>query len=154
VGTIDAIVDFAHTPDGLEKVLEAARSLMEKNSRLITLFGCPGSRDSSKRPMMGRVASERSDWVIVTTDDIHYEEPKDIAENIVAGIAKENFEVILDRREAIRAALKLARAGDYVLLAGRGHERFQYVGDRKVPFVDGEVLAEEAKRLGMEITRL
>lgn len=153
VGAFEAVIDFAHTPDGLSKVLDAARAIVPVTSRIIALFGCPGSRDPSKRPLMGAIASEKADWVVVTTDDIHYEEPEAIVANIVDGIDKDNYEVVLDRREAIRAALSKARAGDAVILAGRGHEKYQYVKDQKVPFEDVRVLIEEAEKLGLSVIR-
>lgn len=154
VGEFHAVVDFAHTPDGLTKLLETVRTLTRSGARVITVFGCPGSRDASKRPVMGRVSSELSDHVIVTTDDIHYERPEDIVEDIVSGIPGENYEAILDRREAIRKALECGQSGDWIVVAGRGHERFQYEKDRKIPFVDGEILCEEANRLGLKAARL
>lgn len=149
IGDFNVIIDFAHTPDGLEQILTEIAKIKTEGGRLITVFGCPGSRDASKRPLMGRIATERSDHVIVTTDDIHHEEPQTIIDGIVNGLQKENYETVLDRREAIGRALDQAQKGDYVLIAGRGHERFQYVGDKKVPFYDREVILEEARSRGL-----
>lgn len=146
-----AVIDFAHTPDGIEKLIQAVRSIRQDNGRVITIFGCPGSRDPSKRPLMGKIASDLSDYVIVTTDDIHHEEPDKIIAEIVKGILKSNFESITDRREAIARGLTMAKKGDYLIIAGRGHEKFQYVENLKVPFLDKNVLFEEAERLGFKI---
>ncbi len=147
------LIDFAHTPDGLEKLLRTVADIRTGSSRIVTVFGCPGSRDPSKRPMMGRIASELSDHVIVTTDDIHHEKPDAIIQDITSGISKKNFETIPDRREAIAKGLREVQDGDYLVIAGRGHEKFQYVGDEKVPFLDREVLIEEAGKAELRIKK-
>lgn len=139
---LDVIIDFAHTPDGLEKLLQAARTVAR--GELVCIFGCPGSRDRTKRPMMGRIASRLADRVIVTTDDIHHESPEAIIRDIMEGVTGVNTESIVDRRSAIRRGLEYASGGHTLIIAGRGHERFQYVGDDKVPFLDRDVLMEEA----------
>jgi UDP-N-acetylmuramoyl-L-alanyl-D-glutamate--2,6-diaminopimelate ligase len=144
------IIDFAHTPDGIEKLLNAVKGINNQNGRILTIFGCPGSRDATKRPLMGEAAVRLSDHVIVTTDDIHYEVPESIINDITKGLTQDNFEVILERRDAIRKGLQLAQPGDFVVIAGRGHEQFQYVRDRKIPFVDKDVVREEAKKMGLE----
>ncbi|MBX7150879.1 UDP-N-acetylmuramoyl-L-alanyl-D-glutamate--2,6-diaminopimelate ligase [bacterium] len=144
------VIDFAHTPDGLEKLLTAVDSI-RGNGRIITIFGCPGSRDPSKRPLMGAIASRLSDLVIVTTDDVHFEEPTAIIRDIIAGMTTDRYKVIEDRRLAIAEGIKTAQAGDIVVIAGRGHERFQYIKDEKKPFVDKEVLKEEAAKLQLAI---
>ncbi len=146
----NVLIDFAHTPDGLEKLLDAV-SKARKHGRLISIFGCPGSRDASKRPIMGEIASRLSDHVIVTTDDIHYEEPERIIADIVKGIKRNNFEVEVDRREAIRKGLQTARQGDWVVIAGRGHEKFQYVKDKRIPFLDKEIVVQEAEQLDLRV---
>ena len=145
---IRIVIDFAHTPDALEKILEALLEI-KGSAKIITVFGCPGSRDPSKRPLMGAIAARLSNRVVLTTDDIHYEEPQAIVDDIQRGIESGNYEVILDRREAIARALDLAASGDIVLVAGRGHERFQYVRDQKVEFEDKTVVLEEAGKLGL-----
>ncbi len=144
---INVVIDFAHTPDGLEKLLKEARKLVSRDARMITLFGCPGSRDPSKRPLMGKIATELSDHVILTTDDIHFEEPRAILDGIVQGATVQNFEVLEDRREAIAHGLRMSKAGDFLVIAGRGHERFQYVKDEKIPFYDKTVVYDEAEKL-------
>jgi len=128
------LVDYAHTPDALERVLATLRELTDK--RIITVFGCGGDRDRGKRPIMGRIATEYSDVVIVTSDNPRTEDPMGIIEDIKAGIT--GVRVIPDRREAIREAIREANEGDVVLLAGKGHEDYQIIGKEKIHFDDRE----------------
>jgi UDP-N-acetylmuramoyl-L-alanyl-D-glutamate--2,6-diaminopimelate ligase len=128
---IDAIVDYAHTPDALANVLRAARETTR--GRLIVVFGCGGDRDAGKRVEMGRIAASAADAVIVTSDNPRGEDPAAIAAAVVEGIVAE---VILDRRTAIRSAINDARAGDTVVVAGKGHETYQIVGGTRLPFDD------------------
>lgn len=135
------IVDYAHTDDALANALDAARGLAE--GRLMTVFGCGGDRDRAKRPMMGRAAWTMSDMVFVTSDNPRTEQPERIIEDILGGIdEKENpegrLEVALDRGEAIRAAIAAARPGDVVIIAGKGHEDYQIIGEKKTHFDDRE----------------
>jgi len=132
------LVDYAHTPDALERVLSTIRGLTDK--RIITLFGCGGDRDRGKRPIMGRIAAEYSDIVIVTSDNPRTEEPLKIIEDITSGVSGQwsGIRVIPDRREAITEAIKEAREGDVVLLAGKGHEDYQIIGREKIHFDDRE----------------
>ena len=120
------IIDYAHTPDALTNVLSAINEFIE--GRVITLFGCGGDRDKSKRPIMGEIASENSDYCIVTSDNSRSEEPAAIIADIAAGIKKKNYTIIEDRTEAIKHALSIAKRGDAILLAGKGHE--EYVKDK------------------------
>jgi UDP-N-acetylmuramoyl-L-alanyl-D-glutamate--2,6-diaminopimelate ligase len=136
------IVDYAHTPDALRNVLEVARGLTA--GRLICVFGCAGGRDHSARPLMGRVARELADTVILTSDDPFFEDPAEIVEEIRRG-AGEVDHVEVDRRRAIELAMALARPGDTVLIAGRGHEREQPIGGQTVPF-DDRLVAREIVR--------
>ena len=142
------IVDYAHTDDALEKVLSALSAL--KTKRLITIFGCGGNRDKSKRPRMGKVAALFSDYIVITSDNPRYEEPDAIIRDIRKGIPADfkDFAVIPDRREAIRDAVSKAQSGDIVLLAGKGHERCQIIKDEKIPFNDADTAREflEARR--------
>ncbi len=143
------IVDYAHTDDALRNLLETVRDL--KPRRLITLFGCGGDRDRTKRPLMGAVASRLSDVVIITSDNPRSEAPEAIIEEIQKGInggsrASERY-AIVDRREAIAKALELARSGDVVVLAGKGHETYQVLRDRQVPFDDRQVARDILQRL-------
>jgi len=139
-------VDYAHTDDALRNVLVTLRPLTQ--GRLITVFGCGGNRDKAKRPLMAKVVGELSDDNIVTTDNPRFEEPDAIAQDIVKGFGKKkNFEVILDRRQAIRRALEKAKAGDVVLLAGKGHETYQDVKGMKSPFDDRQIALETLEQI-------
>jgi UDP-N-acetylmuramoyl-L-alanyl-D-glutamate--2,6-diaminopimelate ligase len=130
-------VDYAHTDDALDKVLATLREITRK--RLFVVFGCGGNRDRSKRPIMGRVASENADHVILTSDNPRTENPQTILDEIAAGIpARCSYEMITDRREAILAALRQGRAGDVILIAGKGHESTQEFDNRSIPFDDRE----------------
>jgi len=139
------VVDYAHTPDSLENVLTTAREL--DTGRVICVFGCGGDRDREKRPMMGRIASDRADIAIVTSDNPRSEDPRAIIDEIVAGTDGE-LEIVPDRRQAIAQAIETAAAGDVVLIAGKGHEQGQEFRDRTVPFDDREVAREALRRLG------
>jgi len=137
-----AVVDYAHSPDALEEVLMSLRPLVDaEGGRLVCVFGCGGDRDRGKRPRMGRLARERADEVWVTSDNPRSEEPRAIAEEILAGAGGVGGPVRLelDRRAAIAAALAAARPGDAVLVAGKGHETTQTIGERVLPFDDREV---------------
>lgn len=137
------IVDYAHTDNALENVLKTARGITK--NRLICVFGCGGDRDRTKRPKMGRVAAEMSDLVVVTSDNPRTEVPHRIIEEIMAGIpvaARERVTVLPDREEAIRHAVGMARTGDMVLIAGKGHEDYQIVGTVKQPFDDRKIAAQ------------
>jgi len=134
------IVDYAHKPDALEKVLRAARDLAEGN-RVVVVVGAGGDRDRGKRPLMGKLAAELADVAIVTSDNPRSEDPEAIVAEIVAG-AEKPVEVELDRAAAIRRAIKLAAPGDVVLIAGKGAEQGQEFADRTVPFDDREMAKE------------
>jgi len=130
-------VDYAHTDDALSNVLSALRPLISK--RIIAVFGCGGDRDRTKRPRMGKVASEMADFVIVTSDNPRSEEPQAITGEIAAGIAKKNYKVILERPRAIEEAIAMAKEGDCVLIAGKGHEAYQILKNTTIAFDDREV---------------
>jgi UDP-N-acetylmuramoyl-L-alanyl-D-glutamate--2,6-diaminopimelate ligase len=127
-------VDYAHTPDALENVLRTLRSLQPE--RLITVFGCGGDRDRAKRASMGRAAVEGSDWCVVTSDNPRSEDPEAICREVTSAMKPHSYEVVLERRAAIRRAVAMAQPGDIVLIAGKGHEDYQEFSDRKVPFDD------------------
>ena len=137
------IVDYAHTPDGLENVLKAARDITPSDGRLICLFGCGGDRDATKRPKMGAIAEELADVVIVTSDNPRSEEPQQIITDILAGLKSVN-EVIVepDRELAIKEAHKIARENDVVLIAGKGHEDYQILANETIHFDDREKARE------------
>ncbi len=138
------IVDYAHTDDALKKLIEAARPLT--TGRLITVFGCGGDRDRAKRPLMGSVASELSDFVFVTSDNPRNEDPLEIINGIAKGIRKNNYAVQPDREEAIKEAVSMAKEGDTLLVAGKGHEDYQEVRGERRHFSDREVLKKEIKK--------
>jgi UDP-N-acetylmuramoyl-L-alanyl-D-glutamate--2,6-diaminopimelate ligase len=139
---IGILVDYAHTPDALEKLLDAVRPLTQ--GRVITVFGCGGDRDRNKRPKMAKAASERSDVTVVTSDNPRTEDPQAILNEVLAGIVPGRESVdIIDRREAIAHAVKIALPGDVVVIAGKGHENYQIIGRTKHPMDDRE-LAREA----------
>jgi len=142
-------VDYAHTEDGLEKVLKSLREL--KPSKLITVFGCGGNRDRTKRPAMGKISTELSDIVFITSDNPRTEEPKDIINEITKGInpAKNNYIIEPDRSSAIKKAVLEAGNGDIVLVAGKGHETYQIFKDTTIPFDDREVVKRILKEAGL-----
>ena len=138
------LVDYAHTPGALESVLDAARDLTR--GRVIVVFGAGGDRDRGKRPIMGEVAGRLADEVVITSDNPRSEDPDAIVAEIVAGVGREDVRVEPDRRAAIELAVSLARDGDVLLVAGKGHEQGQELaGGRKVPF-DDVAVAREALR--------
>jgi len=137
-----AVIDFAHTPDALNEVLKTASSITE--GRIITVFGAGGNADVGKRKIMGETASKYSDIIVLTTDDPKEEDPEKIIEQVKAGITKErNFIVIPERKTAINAAINFANRDDLVIIAGRGHEKFQlFANGKQVKFNDFEVASE------------
>jgi len=140
------VVDYAHTPDALARLLTAARELVR--GKLICVFGCGGDRDREKRPLMGEIAAALSDVAIVTSDNPRSEAPRSIIDEILAGVEEGTVEVEPDRRAAIEQALAQAREGDIVVIAGKGHEQGQEIGDRVLPFDDRVVAAELLVELG------
>lgn len=135
-----AIVDYAHAPDGLENVLTAIKEFVE--NRIITVFGCGGDRDKTKRPIMGQISGRLSDYSIITSDNPRTEVPIDIMKDIEQGLRQvsQQYEMIEDRRQAIEHALEIAEKGDIVLVAGKGHEDYQIIGKEKIHFDDEEVI--------------
>ncbi len=132
-----AFVDYAHTPDALFKVLDALRGLKAEGSRLVVVFGCGGNRDTGKRPEMGRIASEIADEVILTSDNPRDEDPEDILDDIERGVSGNgHYSRISDRSEAIRLGVSMLTPGDILLVAGKGHERYQEIAGRKYFFSD------------------
>ena len=130
-------VDYAHKPDALRRLLESARRLEPR--RLITVFGCGGDRDRGKRPIMGRIAAELSDYAIVTSDNPRSEEPMTIIDEILAGVPapdRARCDVEVDRDLAIQRAVRMAATGDMVLIAGKGHEPYQLISGRRLEFDD------------------
>jgi UDP-N-acetylmuramoyl-L-alanyl-D-glutamate--2,6-diaminopimelate ligase len=135
------IVDYAHTPDGLENVFKAARQVVPANGKLIGLFGCGGDRDATKRPQMGRIAEELCDKVIITSDNPRSEDPQQILTDILTGIKSLNQDKIIvevDRRAAIESAIRISNDNDVIVLAGKGHENYQILKNETIHFDDRE----------------
>ena len=142
---VTAIVDYAHTPDALVNVLEAIHEVLSDDGEIITVVGCGGNRDKTKRPIMARESVERSDRVILTSDNPRFEDPQDILNDMLTGLTdlqKRQTLNILDRKEAIKTACNLAKPGDVVLIAGKGHETYQDINGVKYHFDDKEVVDE------------
>ena len=143
------IVDYAHTPDALENLLAAAKQL--NPGRIVTLFGCGGDRDKSKRPLMGRVAWDHSDLVVVTSDNPRTEDPEKIISDILIGIPRHEREgrllAITDRSEAINKTISMSKKGDVVLIAGKGHEDYQIIGGEKIHFDDREEALKALRKM-------
>ncbi len=142
---IVAIVDYAHTPDALKNVLETIKDIRTGNEQVITLVGCGGDRDSAKRPIMAEIACELSNKVILTSDNPRTENPEDILNQMQAGIGPTEMKKtmrISDRKEAIRTAVAFANEGDIILIAGKGHEKYQEISGIKHPFDDFEIIKE------------
>lgn len=136
---VSVFVDYAHTPAALEQVLRLVRA--EAAGRLITVFGCGGDRDPGKRPLMGQAATRISDYTIITSDNPRSEDPQQIIDNIVGGLTvpSSRYAAVPDRRQAIEQAIAMAQAGDTVLIAGKGHEDYQIIGQQRYPFDDREI---------------
>lgn len=138
----DVIVDYAHTPDGLEKLLVAAREITK--NRVILVFGACGDRDRAKRPIMGRIAAEKADRIFLTDEESYNEDPQQIRDEIRAGIENAGADLKLaemsDREQAIEKALSIAQAGDTILVTGMGHEKFRIIQGNKVPWNDSDVI--------------
>jgi len=137
----NVLVDYAHKPDALEKVLLTLRELKKPDQKIITVMGCGGDRDRFKRPKMGKIAAQHSDIFIVTSDNPRTEDPDQIIAEITAPLQKGTYVVESDRKKAIESAIASARAGDWVLIAGKGHENYQLIDDQKLPFDDRKVAA-------------
>lgn len=131
-----AVIDYAHTPDAEEKVINAYSEL--KKNRVITIIGCGGDRDPKKRPIMGKIATDLSDYVIFTNDNPRTEKPENIMKDILNGVTKDNYEVILDRKEAIKKGINIMNKDDILLILGKGHEDYQIIGKTKYHLDDAE----------------
>lgn len=139
------IVDYAHTPDALKNIIEAINQTRTRNEQLITVFGCGGHRDKEKRPEMGNIATQLSDFSIITSDNPRDEVPEEIIKEIEAGVQAQNtnkYLSITDRKQAIKTAIKIAKPKDIILIAGKGHENYQEINNKKFPF-DDMIIAQE-----------
>ena len=150
-GEIIFVVDYAHTPDALENILDSINEIRTKNERLITIFGCGGDRDKEKRPEMGKVATRKSTLAIITSDNPRTEGPAQIIKEIEAGVESQNFSkyiTIPDRKEAIKMAIKFAEPKDIILVAGKGHETYQEINGVRHHFDDKETILELVNIMG------
>jgi UDP-N-acetylmuramoyl-L-alanyl-D-glutamate--2,6-diaminopimelate ligase len=150
-GKITAIVDYAHTPDALENVLKTINDIRTKNEQLITVVGCGGDRDKTKRPVMADIASTLSDKIIITSDNPRTENPETIIEEMERGVAPQNYKKtvsIIDRKQAIKTACQLAQANDIILIAGKGHETYQEINGVRHDFDDMKIVKEMLDQLG------
>jgi UDP-N-acetylmuramoyl-L-alanyl-D-glutamate--2,6-diaminopimelate ligase len=141
---IIGIIDYAHTPDAVENVLTTIHQLKKGFEQVITVVGCGGDRDKTKRPLMAQIACKYSSWVILTSDNPRSENPEDILRDMQAGLEAADgrkYITVTDRKEAIKTAVSLAKAGDILLIAGKGHEKYQEIKGVKHPFDDKQVLA-------------
>lgn len=136
------MIDYAHTPDGLENILKAVRGFAER--RVIVVFGCGGDRDAPKRPIMGKIAAKRADFAVVTSDNPRTEKPEEIVKQITEGMkgAEKKYKAVVDRTEAIKYALSVAEKGDVVILAGKGHETYQDIAGKKNHYDEREIIRE------------
>lgn len=142
-GKVSVIIDYAHTPDAVENIIDSVREYCK--GRIFTLVGCGGDRDKTKRPIMGQIATEKSDYVIFTSDNPRTEDPNEILNDIVNGLTKTNFEVIPDRKDAIKKAISLLEDKDILLVLGKGHEDYQIIGTDKFHLSDFEEVSKYIK---------
>ena len=138
------IIDYAHTPDAVEKIIKEMSKI--DHNKIITIIGCGGNRDRSKRPIMGEVATDNSDYVIFTSDNPRYENPKEILKDITCKLDKKNYKIIKERKKAIKSAIQMLSKNDILLLLGKGHEDYQIIKDKRKPFSDKNVVLKYIRR--------
>ena len=143
------MIDYAHTPDGLENIISTIKGFCK--GRVITVFGCGGDRDRTKRPKMGKIAGDLSDVCVVTSDNPRTEDPELIIKDVLEGMkdVKAEYVAITNRTQAIEHAMKIAKEGDVVLLAGKGHETYQILKDKTIHYDEREIVKEVVKRIGI-----
>lgn len=141
----EIIVDYAHTPDALENILKTVREFTK--GRVISVFGCGGDRDNTKRPIMGKIGTELSDVAVITSDNPRSENPMSIIKEITVGIEKNNYTVVENRREAIKKAIEMVKKDDVIVVAGKGHEDYQILRDKTIHFDEREIISEIIKEL-------
>ena len=145
---VTGIIDFAHTPDAIDKVLKSVKDYIKKDGIIITVLGCGGGKDKEKRFKMGNISSELSDISIFTSDNPRDEDPNQIIEDMIKGVdikKRNKVEVVSDRKEAIEDAVSLSKPNDILLVLGKGHENYQIIGNSKVEFSDSKVLKKFLK---------
>lgn len=140
IGNTNIFVDYSHTPDALEKALTELKNVKLRDSKLNVVFGCGGNRDKTKRSLMGQIAARLADNVIITDDNPRHEDPKLIRAEIISGIEKADYTEIANREEAIKYWINNLKQDDILLIAGKGHENYQIIGDKKLPFDDAEIV--------------
>ena len=138
------IVDYAHTPDAVEKIITNVSKL--NHNKIITLIGCGGNRDQKKRSIMGDIATKYSDYVIFTSDNPRFEKPKKILRDITSKLDKKNYKIIVNRKKAINKSIQMLTKNDILLLLGKGHENYQIIKDKKIPFSDKDVVIDYLRR--------
>ncbi|WP_291635926.1 UDP-N-acetylmuramoyl-L-alanyl-D-glutamate--2,6-diaminopimelate ligase [Clostridium sp.] len=139
----EIILDYAHTPDALENILKTVREFTK--GKLISVFGCGGDRDKTKRAIMGKIGTDLSDFSVITSDNPRTEDPIEIIKDVVSGIEKHNFEIVENRREAIKRAIEIANTSDVIVIAGKGHEDYQVLKDKTIHFDEREIVSEILK---------
>ena len=138
------IIDYAHTPDAVENILLALEPL--KKNKIYTIVGCGGNRDKEKRPIMGKIATELSDYVIITSDNPRDEDPNKIANDMIQNIDTDNYEIIINRKNAINRGIQMLEKSDILLILGKGHEKFQVIGNDKIEFDDKKIVLDIIRR--------
>ncbi|MDD3392139.1 MAG: UDP-N-acetylmuramoyl-L-alanyl-D-glutamate--2,6-diaminopimelate ligase [Bacilli bacterium] len=136
--TNSIVIDYAHTPDAIEKIIDTMRELT--NGRIFVVFGCTGDRDRSKRSIMTKIVTDKAKFAFLTNDDPHYENPKQIFEDMTLGITNTNYTIMADRKKAIITAIGMLKSNDILLILGKGHEEFMIIKDQKIPFNDENVV--------------
>ena len=144
----DVIIDYAHTPDGLENALQSVKQYAK--NRVLTLVGCGGNRDKGKRPIMAHIAEQYSDYVMLTSDNPRFEDPNEILCDMEKGMKSDTYHKEVDREKAIQMVIREAEPGDVILLAGKGHEEYQVIGDEKRPFSDSGIAVREIKMMQLK----
>jgi UDP-N-acetylmuramoyl-L-alanyl-D-glutamate--2,6-diaminopimelate ligase len=147
INNYNIIIDFAHTPDAMEKVIKYVNNF--KKGRLLCLFGCGGNRDKTKRPLMGKIATQLCDFAIISDDNPRYENSSSIIQDIVKGITKTNYVIISDRKQAIKEAVRMLNPNDTLLILGKGHESYQIIQDKKIFFSDKEEALYECQLINL-----
>ena len=142
------IIDYAHTPDAIEKIMTTIQEITKGNTYVV--FGCTGDRDRLKRPIMTEYVANHSKYFVITNDDPHYEDPAQIVDDMTNMLEKDNYEVCLDREEAIIKGIHLLKENDALFILGKGHEEFMIVRDKKIPFNDRKVVEEYISSLKEE----
>ena len=138
------IIDYAHTPDAVEKIIKEVSKI--EHNRVITIIGCGGNRDKTKRPIMGAIATEYSDFVIFTSDNPRYEKPKKILKDITCKLDNKNYKIIVNRKKAIKSGIQMLEKNDILLLLGKGHEDYQIIKNKKYPFSDKNIVLKYIRR--------